>query len=802
MKNKILLTLWFNFFLSFAWGQQATLVKDIYPLRGGGGIRFDGFSSTFSNGKDLFFSSSNSSDGFELWKSDGTESGTVMVKDIESGFYGSNPSNFFNSDNKIYFRISNPFNGNQTIYKTDGTNQGTLPVISNDDIRYSSNFVIDSKVYFSQNSRSIFVFDEEKLKLKLSNNTSTKLYQRNDFPLFFGFEYGLIKQFNDKWIFMAKDSIGRNSLFLSDETKNGTIILRDLNIFSTNLSQLSVNKQIKKVFFPHYENRDGVELWVTDGTIKGTAMIKNIAPAGLSSIDAKWYSDIKPLNNGVVFTADDGKNGRELWFSDGSESGTVMIKEFNVGEVGTTFAKFFKSETDENIVYFQISSDELWKTDGTTGGTKLVFKAPEGTFARQDFYVPSTTYFEQNSGYLYFLVNTVSSSFQPGRYEIWRSNGSSETNVKLGTLTNSESAPYFKIVGNNLFYAGNDTQTGIELWKFPLCTHTAKINTPNGTSFCSGGSVTINGEASGTTNPFTYKWKQGTSDVGTATNLTVSKAGNYILEVTDKGGCTVSTTVDITQTANLPVSISGVNNFCIGQNTTLTATPTGGVAPITYQWKQGSVNIGTNTNTLLATSAGSYSVGITDKNGCTGTSTAYTVTQNPSPNVTISKSGSTDLLPSSSVVLSIPTASGQTYQWSKNGVAISGATNNSYTVNSAGSYTVTAVRNGCSATSETIIANLVTAIEEEPNPSEIKVEVSPNPSKDIFKVQISLVENKSQNLDMTIVDGTGRSIWRKQAKTQGNAHTERINLSSQPSGQYYLQVITQKSSSVFKLVRE
>ncbi|WP_298361886.1 T9SS type A sorting domain-containing protein [Runella sp.] len=502
---------------------------------------------------------------------------------------------------------------------------------------------------------------------------------------------------------------------------------------------------------------------------------------------------MQKVAKGIIFTANDGVNGRELWFSDGTETGTTMIKDLTVDNGGTSFSKFFKSETDENVIYFTINANELWKTDGTSQGTVLVMKASTG-FALQDRYATSTTYFEQSGGSLYFLIN---SSTGYG-YDIWRSNGSPDGNIKLGTISNSESAPYFRIAGNNLFYAGSDTKTGIELWKFPLCSHTAKISTPNGTSFCPGSSVSITGEGNGTTSPFTYKWKQGTTDAGTAATLAVTKAGTYTIEVTDKEGCTVSASVDITQTTNLPVNITGTNSFCAGQNTTLTANATGGVSPYTYQWKQNSTNVGINTNTYAATAAGSYSVGVTDSKGCTGTSAAYSVMQKPSPNVTVSTSRTPTLLTGESVVLSVPTASGQTYQWAKDGAAISGATNNSYTVSGAGSYTVTVTGGGCTATSSAVMVSIILA--NEPLAEEVGLRVSPNPTINQAKIVLQLAQSASANV--YVLDASGRRVRTWESAGKATRHEATMDMRSVAAGSYLVQAEAEGRVFTEKLVKQ
>lgn len=149
----------------------------------------------------------------------------------------------------------------------------------------------------------------------------------------------------------------------------------------------------------------------------------------------------------------------------------------------------------------------------------------------------------------------------------------------------------------------------------PIAIAAAKINVS-----CYGGNDGgIDVTVTGGTAPYTYYWSNGG---GTNEDRTSLSAGNYTLTVTDANGCTKTTTFSISQPTQLNANTVVTNVPCYGSvNGAVTLNVTGGSAPYTYSWSNGA-----STRNITGLLPGSYTVSITDTNGCSITRTA-TVSQ-------------------------------------------------------------------------------------------------------------------------------------------------------------------------------
>ena len=205
---------------------------------------------------------------------------------------------------------------------------------------------------------------------------------------------------------------------------------------------------------------------------------------------------------------------------------------------------------------------------------------------------------------------------------------------------------------------------------------TPTISAGGPTTFCTGGSVSLTA-STGTA----YLWSNG----ATTKSITASSAGNYTVRVTQSGGCSATsaaTTVTIGSAPVPTITAGGPTTFCTGGSVTLTAT-----AGTAYLWSNGAT-----TQSITATSAGSYTVRVSQSGGCSATSSATTITVGSASTPTITPSGATTFCTGGSVNLTA--TAGTAYLWSN------GATTQTISVSSSGNYTVRVTQSGgCSATS-------------------------------------------------------------------------------------------------------
>ncbi|MFN5330932.1 MAG: ELWxxDGT repeat protein, partial [Planctomycetota bacterium] len=165
------------------------------------------------------------------------------------------------------------------------------------------------------------------------------------------------------------------------------------------------------------------------------------------------------LNGILYFSASDATNGRELWKSDGTNAGTVLVKDINIGS-GDSYP-VLRSNLD-GILYFTANAGikglELWKSDGSSAGTVLVKDIRSGVGSSS----PDINLVNVN-GTLYFSANDGTNGI-----ELWQSDGTSAGTVIVKDIRNgiaSSTPSNFTNLNGTLYFTANDGANGTELWK-------------------------------------------------------------------------------------------------------------------------------------------------------------------------------------------------------------------------------------------------------------------------------------------------------------------------------------------------
>ncbi|MEM6320382.1 MAG: hypothetical protein AAF960_22120 [Bacteroidota bacterium] len=159
---------------------------------------------------------------------------------------------------------------------------------------------------------------------------------------------------------------------------DSTFLLKDINLGTIESAAQNYFLINDKVIFTAYTNDYGAEWWETDGTPQGTKMIVDIFEGsgdGVFLMNAN-YKAYHQIENIVYFAGQNKEQNYELWKTDGTSEGTALVKNivpdnenFNIPSFPTNFVTF------KNEVYFT-AANQLWKTNGNEEGTQLIYDMP------------------------------------------------------------------------------------------------------------------------------------------------------------------------------------------------------------------------------------------------------------------------------------------------------------------------------------------------------------------------------------------------------------------------------------------
>ena len=411
-------------------------------------------------GSILYFSANDGISGFELWKTDGTSSGTTQVADIRPGISSSYPGNFTAIDNTIYFIANYGIRGFE-LWKTGGTSDGTSLVadINTNNSSYgpSSLIATENTIYFVHNDGTS---GYELWKTDGSITTLVADINRgigNSDPR----ELMVIE---NTLFFTASDGIGGRDLWRTDGTNAGISRLTDFDaipLFSSSVGRAnpqSLTRVGNTLFFVGWGESSEFALWKSDGTPAGTNRIIDFQ-LGVYESGALQLAGVGET---LFFTAFDEYSGRELWKTDGTALGTQRITDIRQGPYSSGISQL---TAVGNTLFFTandgISGTELWKTDGTSAGTQRVADINLGIADSN----PSNLTAVGNS--LFFTAFDRSNG-----HELWRTDGTTSGAIRITDTGSAFAASpgYPALVGNTLFFTAELDGNGNELWALDIDT--------------------------------------------------------------------------------------------------------------------------------------------------------------------------------------------------------------------------------------------------------------------------------------------------------------------------------------------
>lgn len=403
--------------------------------------------------RSLYFTGSSYWTDMELWRTDGTPGGTFQVADIRPGDLGSDPRELTSFQGKVYFVADGPL-GDPALWRSDGTAQGTIMVSGTATVPNAETLhKIGSKLIFAgkdpAHGEELWVSDGTPKGTRLL----MELVKGPGSPELFGFTVH-----GQRLYFTASSISVTPQLWVTDGTAGGT---RALTRFANEATiKLLQSAPSNRFIFMVSDASHGTELWATDGTEVGTRLVRDICPGSCSSLDPHYL--FYALHKGwLYFNAFKPSLGRELWATDGTGKGTHLVRDICPGSCGSSPRGLV---TMKGHVLFQASDgihqnqDQVWATDGTGPGT-VALASFDGSlwFQMADYAVAGS-----------MMVFAGGSDSRYGR-EPWCTDGTPGGTFLLADLADEDlggSNPGgLMAIGNTALFFADDGKHGYTLWK-------------------------------------------------------------------------------------------------------------------------------------------------------------------------------------------------------------------------------------------------------------------------------------------------------------------------------------------------
>jgi len=499
---------------------HAAMVKDINGSPSGS-VAISPDSSAVLNGF-IYFPANDGIHGYELWRSDGTEAGTTLVKDIVPGSESSYLRRLVVANGRLFFSAYDGVHGEE-LWVSDGTETGTfllkdlLPGTASSE-PLGTSLAIGNTLYFLSYDSGYMP------QLWKSDGTEAGTVKVKDFPLATSMPYwppSAMTNVNDTLFFTVMTERSTGELWKSDGTETGTILVKEFDPPLTGVTSCN-----GLLFYPVAQGNAVYNLWKSDGTTAGTIPVSDLPVSG----------GLACLNSTLYFAVNDPATGIELWRSDGSATGTTLVSDVNPGSsdsapddiIAANGAILFTPVTPEN-------GRELWKSDGTAAGTVMLKDITLGA-AGTNFFT-----FTEAGGKVFFLDGVPNSNY----YGLWLTDGSASGTMFVQNFDTRGVSTYFQpqgfiSLGNKIIFNAVDKDHGSELWALSLAPAPfTTITAPTNSSQLPGTTVSISGIAQSDTGAGIQMVEVSTDGGATWNQATGTDSWNYTWSAPGNGTYTI-----------------------------------------------------------------------------------------------------------------------------------------------------------------------------------------------------------------------------------------------------------------------
>lgn len=247
-----------------------------------------------------------------------------------------------------------------------------------------------------------------------------------------------------------------DSLWRSDGTIVGTTSIKS---GFTNARNFTPSSNL--VYFTAITTAAGMEPWVTDGTPEGTHLVNDVRPGPTGSLDSAWIKLAPFGTGGLLFSANDGVSGAQLWYTNGSAPGTRLVANLSGPRINANPAQLVDAA---GTVFFTAATEaagrELWRSDGTEAGTALVLDAlsgPGDPLAQS----PGPSIIGWSGAKLLMTRDDATSTRQ-----LWSSDGSDTGTQAIWPPAGSDNSYYDNgaFLGTDYVFFGSDSNSLLKLW--------------------------------------------------------------------------------------------------------------------------------------------------------------------------------------------------------------------------------------------------------------------------------------------------------------------------------------------------